>query len=374
MNPFPDPDHGAPERRSHDDERAEAELLERVLEELRSDSRATRTPAAGDGSPAAREWADFVTYLRASLAGEAEGAARGRRERALVERVLSRTTREDLSRWGDARLLVGFVAARLRGSVALRLLAASLLLHLLALPVVAWVVWVRPADAPRIGFELPAEPPSFAEIPREVPPEPSVPILDESAPSLRGAAASSGYVANSIRWARWMLAQGTLPAPPPMEGTDALDALLRQRLEILGGASPAAGPAAARGPLERALEAERGLDLLLVTGRVPAELELALLSLSPSARAGSDPDGPAGPEALLEACALARAEAYGVLPAAALPELAWARAEFPAAAHLLQRGEEARLVAPFDRAWCALLLRAADERLAPAWAASLGAR
>lgn len=367
MNVSPDPE------REPDAERAEAELLERVLADLRAASHGGPPSAPADGSPAARELADFLGYLRASLGSESEHPSLARRERALVERVLARTTREDLSRREDARLLLGFVTARLRSSLALRLLAASLLLHLLALPVVAWVVWVRPTDAPRIEFEPAPGPPPFAEVPRETPQAPSVPVLDELTPALR-APATSGYVANSIRWARWMLTQDPVPAPPPAHGTDALDALLRRRLTILAGAPSASEGEPGRGALERALAAEVLLDRLLVTGRAPAELELALLSLAPAAHAGSEPGSSAGPLALLEACALARAEAYGVLPSAAQGELEWARSEFPGAVRLLLRGEDARLVAPLDREWCALLLRAAGERLAPAWAPILGSR
>ena len=64
----------------------------------------------------------------------------------LAERILARTTREDLGWRGDWRLLRGFVGQRLRSSGVLRFAAASLLVHLLALPVLAWLAF---RDAPR---------------------------------------------------------------------------------------------------------------------------------------------------------------------------------------------------------------------------------
>jgi len=60
------------------------------------------------------------------------------RERALVERILAATTREDLSRRGDLRLLGAFVRARLRESRVLRLLCWSLAAHLVLVPALIW--------------------------------------------------------------------------------------------------------------------------------------------------------------------------------------------------------------------------------------------
>ena len=59
------------------------------------------------------------------------------REGALVGRVLARTTREDLSWRGELLLFAGFVRQRLAASRALRIVAASLLIHLFALPILA---------------------------------------------------------------------------------------------------------------------------------------------------------------------------------------------------------------------------------------------
>ena len=62
------------------------------------------------------------------------------RERALVERILAATTREDLSRRGDLRLLGACVRARLRESPALRLLCWSLAAHALLVAAVVWAL------------------------------------------------------------------------------------------------------------------------------------------------------------------------------------------------------------------------------------------
>jgi hypothetical protein len=50
--------------------------------------------------------------------------------------------------WGDAKILMGFVRRRLASSVALRVAAASLIAHLIALPALAaYIYWVRPDES-----------------------------------------------------------------------------------------------------------------------------------------------------------------------------------------------------------------------------------
>jgi len=155
-----------------DESQRDEELLERIL-----------NPARGGGDPEPLEdprlerrqedleifLADCRRVLRAdSTASDLDG---------LTSRVLDRTTREDLSLRGDLRLVGGFVRRRLRSSVWMRLVAASLLLHLLALPVLALYAFVfeprftlrferwedyRPAP---VYPEATAEPPGELEVP-----------------------------------------------------------------------------------------------------------------------------------------------------------------------------------------------------------------
>ena len=96
----------------------------------------------------------------ASLAGE-----RGReRVRQLVDGVLARTTREDPTWRGDLRLVGGFFGSRLRSSLLLRVAAASLLVHLSVLPVLAYYgLWQARPEGFRTGIEVPAPAPPFSE-------------------------------------------------------------------------------------------------------------------------------------------------------------------------------------------------------------------
>ncbi len=65
----------------------------------------------------------------------------------IANATLGLTTREDLSWRGDWRVVGRFLQQRWGASVAVRLLAASLLLHLLALPVLAIVLVVKVREA-----------------------------------------------------------------------------------------------------------------------------------------------------------------------------------------------------------------------------------
>ena len=88
----------------------------------------------------------------------AQAFARPRDEARFVARVLARTTREDLSRWGDLLLLRDYLRARLKASPALRLVAASLALHLVAAPAVAY--WMLHEPEPKKPLLIHIEPPS----------------------------------------------------------------------------------------------------------------------------------------------------------------------------------------------------------------------
>lgn len=319
------------------------------------------------GPEGARRLAELEEFLgRLRGACDRADALHAEREGSLVERVLARTTREDLSWRGDLRLLRGWVAGRLRASPVLRVLAASLLVHLLALPILAWYGFVREgAEQPSIRVEPPPLPPfeeagdeGLAPV-TELPAEPELDFeLSESDPAL--------YVENSLSWARLRLADGAPRFPDsPSAGEGRLAALLRERSRTLAGRAPRPVPSASSQPaslLERALVCELLLDRALVSSRVPAELEPALLALC-------DTRLPAGEQGLVAAAALARAESYGMLPASALDALWQARLDLggqPGASDLIGPYRELRRIAPFDELWRSSFAAACErERLLP---------
>jgi hypothetical protein len=109
--------------------RSDTELLE-----LLCAGEARGRPDAG----AAEELAEFERLLARARAAALAPVLGAERERALVERILVATTREDGSRRADLRLAAAFLRARLRESRALRLAAASLLAHATLASAAAW--------------------------------------------------------------------------------------------------------------------------------------------------------------------------------------------------------------------------------------------
>lgn len=151
---------------------------ERLLEWLLNP--ADRDPAAqseleADADAAARlaELEGLLGHLR-SVAGDVQEEADSG---PLAARVLERTTREDLSWRGDLALYGRHLRGRLAESGWLRLAAASLLLHLVALPALAVYVLVAEPKAPAVGY-LPAEEYRPAAFPEQVEPDPTPPLED----------------------------------------------------------------------------------------------------------------------------------------------------------------------------------------------------
>lgn len=68
-------------------------------------------------------------------------------DRMLVDRILARTTREDLSWRGDLNLWAGYLRRRISESGWMKVAAASLLVHLIALPALAFYVFVAAPKA-----------------------------------------------------------------------------------------------------------------------------------------------------------------------------------------------------------------------------------
>ena len=159
-------DHGRPVR--------DEDLLEQLLGAGR------RVDAEGldaDELERLEGWSVFLAECRSELCdgSELDGTDLG----ALEQRVLAETTREDVSWRGDLVLWRGFLAQRLRSSAVLRVVAASLLLHLVALPVLAYYTW-RPPEPERgvqVEFEQAAELP-FRESEPEPPSEVAAPEVE----------------------------------------------------------------------------------------------------------------------------------------------------------------------------------------------------
>ncbi len=125
-------------------------------------------------------------------------------ERALAERVLRATTRARPSWRGELRLFSGFVRRRLMESPGLRLIAASLLLHFLALPVLAYLTLLHERP-PR--FVIRIEPPPQGETPAAV-----ADLEDPLAPATADARSREALV-NALARSRFVLQTRGANAP-----------------------------------------------------------------------------------------------------------------------------------------------------------------
>ena len=352
------------------------------------DERLSAARACARCGPQLRELEELLARSRAALE-RATRVPEPVRER-LTDAVLARTTRAAV--FDEPPISFGaLLASSLRRSRLLRLAAASLLVHLIALPVLAWYVIDRRQEPQvLITIEPPSEPLEWAEpeverLPPPVLPAPGMnepgfdvlPVLADPEP-LR--------VENSVRLARFELGRGgpTLPDEPAGGETTRVERLLRARAELIArsarGVEPAAldaltpAPVARASALERALEAELRLDVWLLTERLDG-LDAALETLCVDGESA-----PAGRR--LEAAALARAEAYGLLNARQRARLEGARAEARGGADALSRellgGDEpdGRRVSPLGRAWidaleAALPAEVRDGGVARAWLTSV---
>jgi len=199
-----------------DPPRADEELLAWLLDE-RTRRRHGREELEADPQVRSRleGLEGFLEDCRAEL--RAEEAAPVERMARLEREVLARTTREDVSWRGDLRLMGGFLRQRLSTSVVLRVVAASLLVHIAALPVLAYYTWVAPAPERRLVFdvrEFPSELP-YRESEQEPEPVPEAPEL----PELPEATSTAGSAAELFH--ERLVAQGLIDldggshGPPP---------------------------------------------------------------------------------------------------------------------------------------------------------------
>lgn len=117
------------------------------------------------------KWNESIDRLRA--VAKEEDATPAADQRRLVQSILSRTTGEDLSWRGDLALYGRFFKERLKESPWLQLAAASLLVHLAALPALAFYQWWTEPEPRPLYFDF--ESPVDHQVP-ELPPELDQPL------------------------------------------------------------------------------------------------------------------------------------------------------------------------------------------------------
>ncbi|MCA8980386.1 MAG: hypothetical protein H6831_06415 [Planctomycetes bacterium] len=271
---------------------------------LDADLRAS-VPRAELESSNAAELADlerFVAECRDELrAEERELAPCADR---IVDAVLARTVSEDLGWRGDLRLVTSFMARRMRSSLLLRVAAASLLVHLIALPVIAaYAVWkVEQKPDLWIEFEQPPEQP-YGEDPKED----LGPVEGGELPALDSVDALSLESINARNADRWSLFERgeELRAVANSEWDAPLERRLAARAARLIGDAPFVVPSATHGDaVDRLLAIDEALDARLLA--LPIPIDAADLAWLTQLAAG-DP-----PRAALALAVLRRAQRYGV--------------------------------------------------------------
>lgn len=286
---------------NHDRRFDEETVLQWLLD---ADLRASVPRSELEASHAAElaELESFVAECRHELRSEERELARAANR--LADSVLSNTVREDLGWRGDLLLVRGFMASRLRSSLVLRVAAASLLIHLIALPVIAaYTVWKidRSPDL-WVEFEQPTEQP-FGDDPTEeygLAETHELPALD----SVDALSLESINARNADRWSLFERGE-ELRAVADGRWDSALEQRLAARASRLIGDAPFEVPSASSGDtLDRLLAIDEALDARLLALPIPigsAELEwLAEL-------AAGDP-----PRAAIALAVLRRADRYGV--------------------------------------------------------------
>jgi len=295
----------------------EPTLLEAALDPEASALR-EQVRACAQCSAALQELGAFADGLRAQLLAEPEAEARTARR--LGESVLAQTTRENLGRSGDLRLVLRFALERVRSSSALRLAAALLVAHLLALPVLAWIVLRAPRRTGEFQarIEAPSEPYYSGESEREPELVPNAPLPEGEPRALEVSDGNDGadWLASARRTERSSLAANAPALWAEGLPTEPLAQILWLRAARLAGRGLpewvlARAPEGA--PSRMAIWTEILLDEWALAGVRPTHLDAAL------ARLAALPDFQ---RSRLVACALQRAAAGGALEAATLADFA----------------------------------------------------
>ena len=213
-----------------------------------------------------------------------------RRALDLAQGVLERTTREDLSWRGDWREIERFMRGRWSKSKSVRLVAASLILHLLALPVLAIALVLQVRDS-RPPYTLSYEPPSNVLPQSQGPYEPLREIVREPEPDAPGPlSADSDDPAEQrdrLERAGRVLLEQAAPREVPSGIRDSgpaarIGGLLNLRSRRIGGAALDADlgePAADASGIEHALWTELLLDDWAMGGQADPRLGAALARL-----------------------------------------------------------------------------------------------
>jgi len=263
----------------------------------------------------------------------------------VAESVLSQTVREDLGWRGDLRLVRGFMAKRMRSSLVLRFAAASLLVHLVALPVIAaYRVWKSDKAVPTIFVEFEGAPEQpFGDDPQEdLDPKQAAEL-----PALDSLDALSLETVNARNADRWALFERNEELAAVAGGT--WDSELEQRLaararRLIGDAPFGVQAPQSDDPLDRLLSLDEALDARLFG--LPIPLEATDLKWLMELAAG-DP-----PTAAVALAVLRRAQRYGVALPAGSRDLIdrLGTPEFASFAGLLSASGEAPLSGPWVRA------------------------
>lgn len=235
-----------------------------------------------------------------------------RREKALVKRVLTSTTRQDLRWRRDLALVRDFLRYRLGSSPALRVVAAMLLLGFFTTSIFAWLASREPDEK---GFNIIVEPPS--NWPEPVAAGTGEPTPEAEAPAesvkLDDAARRALRIENVQRRDRYLAHRWRQGADASVDLVDDAAAgwgerLLRARaLGLRDGIWPEwlddPDTLAATSPWERTLLAEVLLDRTALTGTPAPNLARALARIGRESAAAEAES----PEALVRA----RASGYG---------------------------------------------------------------
>jgi hypothetical protein len=277
----------------------EETLLQWLLDEQLQDS----VPRSDVESAELSDLESFITECRADLRyDDADLASDAQR---LADHVISNTVREDLGWRGDLRLVRGFMARRMRSSLVLRFAAASLLVHLVALPVIAaYRVWKSEEAAPTIFVEFEGAPEQpFGDDPQEdlsTDEVVALPVLD----SLDALSLETVNARNADRWSLFARNE-ELSAVAAREWDSELEQRLAARARRLLGDAPfeVQAPATAD-PLDRLLSIDEALDARLFGLPIPlGDADIQWLS----ELAAGDP-----PTAAVALAVLHRAQRYGV--------------------------------------------------------------
>ncbi len=215
--------------------------------------------------------------------------------------------------WGDAKVLFGFMRRRMASSVALRLAAASLLAHLIALPALAaYIYWQRPAAEPLTLRFDPAQPIDLEELQEQAPDE----ILDVDSDLWSALGLDE---ANAIAEARYRIGHGDWTHS--LAGLDepwaGWVAVRLQRLNSGSQVKPiAVPPAGLSASLAHVLAMDLALDDWLLGRRAAG---LGEVWFHPLLELVSGSGGRSDSTVLLATAALQRAHAYGLLGTSDLP-------------------------------------------------------